>query len=137
MAYLGRYQLGQTVPLRMACEDSDGAAAAPSDAPIAKVFGASFVLAKQMPVEDLGASTGLFSYQLRLDSNFSVGQYSVTYFYKNSSFLGCEHDYFEVIAGGNDDGGVIAMQSFELAHAKFVVGKAEDGIIFSGRNPRV
>ena len=136
--WLGRYQLGQTVPLRLQCRNAASVAFLPSQPPLAKVFGASgLVRSKAMPILDRYVITGLFQLPLYLDGQFAPGLYESVYHFTDGSYYGIEVDNFEVVGGGNAAGAIVSMHWYERPHAAFVVAELETGNIFAGRNPRV
>lgn len=127
---IGRFQLGQTVMLRVKC------ASLPDDAPYARVYGPSgLVVVKQLPIEDKYATTGQFALPLYLDSSFSAGQYQVVFLYRISGALRTGQETFEIVGGGGADGGMISTYFYALPQADFVIAKRENGKITSGRNP--
>lgn len=138
--YLGRFQLGTRVPFRLQCLDGEGGSnALPDNPPWCKVWNSSgsLVASFEMPVSDRYSQTGLFLTELFLGRDYSAGQYSVTYSYRNSTYHGRQQDTFEVIAGGHADGAVVAMHFYVLPHATYVVQQLESGKIVQGRNPKV
>lgn len=139
MSYLGRYQLGQLVPLSLVTRSADRAPAVPDTAPIAKVYnsGGTLVATKKMPVVDRDAQTGLFQYPLFLGPEYATGEYMVDIGYLISASAFAETFTFEVVAGGDSDGEVIAMYFYERPHAEHIVYQVSSGRLKQGRNPRV
>lgn len=136
--YLGRFQLGTSIPLYLQCVDSAGTRALPDNPPQVKVRStSSLVLTAEMPIHKRYLITGLFLYPLFLGSSYTTGHYNVVYTYRVSSFYGIAEDTFEVVAGGNIDGQVMNMYFFHKPHADFVVYGTERGVIAQGRNPSV
>lgn len=140
--FRGRYQQGQEIPLGVLCVDEDNTPANPTTAPHMDIYlGAAQVLSgKLLPTLDPGAPggvTGLFQYNLFLGPFFSVGRHTVVYRYLVGTYLGQVVDEFEVVAGGDTDGAVIAACWFEKPHAAFVVQQLDSGQLVKGRNPRL
>lgn len=139
MSYRGRYQLGQEIPLGVLTVNASGAPSFPTTAPHMDVFSGSakVVSGKLLPVVDRGGQTGYFHYPLYLGPQFAAGRYSVVYRYLVGTYLGQVEDTFEVIAGGDDEGEVLAMHWFERPQADFVVQQLSSGKLVRGRNPRI
>lgn len=135
----GRYQLGQEVVLSVLCTDASGTPTAPTSAPHLDVFrGATKVLSGALlPSLDVGATTGLFQRSLFLGAIFSAGRHTVVYRYLVGSYLGQHTEEFEIVAGGNANGHVIAAHWYERPHAGFVVQQLDSGKLIKGRNPTV
>lgn len=137
MSYLGGYQLGDSIPLRLTCRASE-APAMPDNPPQAKVFSGTTVVASHlMPIEDRYAVTAQFAYPLFLDGTFSAGQYTVVYYYAISGTPHIETDSFDVLPGGSVNGSVVSSYFFERPQANYVVKAQEDGNVTWGRNPTI
>lgn len=137
--YLGRYQLGQSVPLRVLCRSSSQPPVDPANAPQYRVVSSSGVVATgQMPLLDPDQTGQLFQYLLFLNSTYSTGYYSVSYVYDAGNFEEVDlGDTFEVIPNGNVAGAVNSLAWYERPEAKFLIGRTDSGILYSGRNPSV
>lgn len=138
MAYRGRYELGDEPTFQIVCRDVNKTPTVPTDCPTADVWsGTTKVVNQLIPVLDRYGTTAAFQFVFKLDSRFAVGQYSVDYRYKLGATHVVETDHFEVIAGGNADGNVIAMTFYDRPHADFLVYQLDTGKIAAGRNPTV
>jgi hypothetical protein len=141
--YRGRYQLGTHVPLAVLTVNGSNVPSAPASCPRLEVRTAAGAVVfgdKPVPVQDrYGAEVDatVFAYSLFLDGRFAAGLYTATYRYTLGSYEGVVVDEFEVVAGGDGDGAVIAMHYFDRPHAKFVVMQLDGGSLVKGRNPRV
>jgi hypothetical protein len=138
ISFLGRYQLGWTVPLTLQVKDDDSAPSVPTNPPYAKVYlpdGAIF--SYEMAVVTPGAVTGVFHFPLFLGPGFTAGQTRIVYTYRVGSDYGMDEDTLEIIPGGDDEGSVVAMHWYERPQARIVVQSLENGTIVSGRNPRL
>lgn len=135
----GRYQLGQEVALTLLCTDASGTPTNPVSAPHADIFrGSTKVLSGLLfPVLDAGSTTGLFQRNVFLGNLFSTGRHQVVFRYLVGSYLGQVTDDFEILAGGDPDGAVIAAHWYERPHAGFVVQQKDSGKLIKGRNPTV
>jgi hypothetical protein len=137
--YRGRYQNGDTVPLRVLCRDAAGVPGVPPRAPQVTVWSpaGAKVRVRVMPVLDRYGQAGLFHYPLYLDGDFAPGLYRAVYNYNLGSYVGIEEDGFEVLAGGNADGAVVALHFYVRPHARFVMQSLDSGKMVQGRNPTV
>lgn len=137
--YLGRTQLGQTLPLWLQCCNASGVPTVPDDPPSVRVYaGASLVTAGEMPVHDRYQQTGLFFLPLFLGSGFTTGSCQAVFLYRVSSFYGLEAVNFDIVAGGHQDGAVTGLYYYQRPQADFLVQVlGETGQIVKGRNPQV
>jgi len=139
MKYLGRYRLGERVPLALQCVTLAGVPTWPDAAPYADVWNAAGTKIKtvRMVVVDRFRVTGLFTRRLFLGAEFAVGSCRVVYRYTTNSAVdvGQDHDYFELIGGGHADGPVISMHAFDRPGALYVVHGTAAGRLLRGRNP--
>lgn len=134
--YMGRYQLGEHVPLRV-LTNTNRAAVVPDYPPVAKVFDSSGSVRfnKRIPVSDRYGQTGLFSFRLFLDSTFATGHYSVTFTWIQGTDVGCSVGEFDIVAGGDADGAIIALHRYQTANAQFIMREMDSGELRAGRNP--
>lgn len=141
MAYLGRYQMGQTIPLYLPCHTAAKQLSLPDLPPQLKVFDASKNLVEQhlMPIEDRYVVTGWFRFPLFLGRLYSTGYYSVVYYYTTGgkTYNGLDTDCFEVVGGGDVRGAVIGTYFYDRPEARYIVQGLESGSIIKGRNPTV
>jgi hypothetical protein len=139
MGYRGRYQLGVEIPLGILTVNGSSLPSFPTTAPLVEVWSATaqVIPGRKMPVVDRFGTTGLFGLNLFLDARFSAGMYTAIYRYTVGSYQGQEEDVFEVVAGGDPAGSVIAMAYYDRPHAKFCVMQLDSGRLISRRNPRV
>jgi hypothetical protein len=136
MPYIGRYTQGGQCPLTLACVDVNGTPSLPAAAPTVQVRSDSgFIQAITLPILDRYGATGLFQYSLPLGSSYPSGRYRVTYHWTVGSFVGTTEDNFEVAAGGDAAGAIIAAQWYERPHANFLVLQTDTGTLLFGRNP--
>jgi hypothetical protein len=139
MAYIGRYQLGETLPLLAQTHDANGVAATPADVPTVKIWNSAgaLVLARKMPSIERFTQTGRFLLPVFLNGVFATDLYRAVYHYNVSTYRGLDVDYFQVIDGGNADGNVISMYFFDRPQAKYIVYQTDAGVLIQGRNPTV
>jgi hypothetical protein len=142
MAYLGRFRLGDTVPLFICCTNALGTPTFPVDSPNVKLWDPLTGLKVQsieIPVIDRYAQTGLFEGELRLSALYSnLGLWSATYTYMTADGNnGLKQDTFEIVEGGNPDGNVVSMSWYERPWANFIVQELDSGKLVQGRNPKL
>lgn len=140
MAYLGRFSLGQTVPLYLQCRNSSKAPTVPDLPPQYKVFAAGSTVpveAHLMPIEDRYVFTALFRSTQFLGRLYAVGMYQVVYNYSISGSPVAEADCFEIVGGGGNLGAVISTYFYQRPEANYVIQGLESGEILKGRNPSV
>lgn len=137
--YLGRYILGQVVPLFFWSRNGSGTPTAPADAPLATIYDSSgnTVLSLYMPIADQANTTGFFEHLLSLDSRFSVGYYDCVITASVSGTSKVAVVSFQIVAGGNVDGSGIAMHYFNSPHRDFLLLQTDTGILRKLRNPRL
>ncbi len=135
---LGRFKLGDFVPLSVLTHGAGDIVYAPAAAPTAIVYDgdgvkvASFAL----PVVDKGAVTHLFVLPLRLDSTYAVGSYSVAINYTANSIKHLHVLHFEVVGGGDAAGSIISQVFYPRPHARFLVQKTSSFTRRLTKNPR-
>lgn len=136
MAYLGRIQLGQEIVVSFAAVDAAGEAGLPDRPPRMKIFSTSSrIVSKDIPIMDRYGTTGYFSFRQFLDSNFSVGHYTVVLYYQIDTYDGLLHGTFQIVDGGHADGNIISMCYYSRPHADFCVTHLDSGKIQQRRNP--
>ncbi len=134
--YLGRFQVGQDVPLQVQCVDSNGAATLPDGAPLALVYRDSvFVRSLEVPVETDPDSLGRFRGRYTLGYGDAAGHYAVVYLYSTFGLERADSDQFEVVPGGDTSGSAIAAFDFTRPDGDFVLAHLAAGRIASGQTP--
>lgn len=126
---LGRFQLGDVVVLEVL------PGFVPDAAPVMTVKDGSDATIVTAKMAMNGGPTA-FSLPLFLGSLFAVGTFSVTYSYAVAGVTGSASDSFDVVAGGDPGGRVIAMTAYDRAEAQYVVVQMASGYLMQGRNPR-
>lgn len=140
--YLGRYQLGEDMPLPLTTVDASNLPTAPDNAPVAQIFNSSGtqVMSGRMPVMDrYGTSTActFFMLPVYLSGDYSAGLYSYVLTWNIAAAPFVETGTFEVVAGGDSNGTVIAMTFFHKPQADFVVYQTDAGKLRRGRGPKL
>lgn len=135
--YLGRFQLGDTLPLLLLTRDADDALQLPDHPPNMKIWkpDATLLRAEEMPIVEKFAQPGTFLSRVFLGTAFLVGVWTITYHYTIGSYLGLGEDIFEIMPGGNADGHIMSMYFYDRPHAAFIVQSLDSGQLVSGRNP--
>lgn len=126
---LGRFQVGDLVPMEVL------PGGVPDAAPVATVKDSmmNVMFVAKMAMNE---APDFFSLPLFLDARFAVGTFSVTYSYAVSGVLGTASDSFDVVAGGDPGGRVIAMTAYDRPEAQYIVVQMQSGYLMQGRNPR-
>jgi hypothetical protein len=143
MAYLGRNLLGHILPLSVLTVDENGTPTVPLRPPRVKVWNSAGtkIVNEDMPVHDrYGTATQKTRFMLPvfLSGEFSVGFYTVTYYYQTEAGINyIEEDSFEIVAGGHGAGPVISVAPFHMPDAEWLLYETRVGAISRGRRPRV
>lgn len=137
--YLGRFPLGREIRIPALCVNAQLVASFPTTAPELDVFGplGKIYSGLLMPVRDRSRATGLFYRQVLLNARFSTGKHQAVIRYQIGSYEGQVNHTFDIIAGGDDEGAVIAMHWYERPNGAFIVRQLDSGKIVKGRNPSV
>lgn len=88
------------------------------------------------PLDPYGAGKRLFALPVRLTATFGVGRYAIAFNYTTAdtaTWLKVSH--FDVVAGGNAAGNVIAMTYYQRPHATFLVMRTDQDQRLLARNP--
>jgi hypothetical protein len=134
--YLGRYRVGDAVPLTLQTVNTSDTATAPDRAPYAFLWSPSALVATiRMPIHAAFRTTGLFKYLLRLGHKFAVGNYNVVYRYDIASAREQHVDVFDIVDGGRHDGPILSMHTFDRPDSVFILQHVASGRILRGRNP--
>lgn len=137
--YLGRYQVGQEVPVGVLCRTSLRVPTVPDAAPWVKILDSqgSVIETHELPIVDRYNQTGWFQKLVRLGSSFGLGSYTVEITYTLSGAPHILISTFEVVAGGDLGGPVIAIYAIDRPEARYVVAQLGTGRLVQGRNPSV
>ena len=135
MAYLGRFQLGESLSLILNSRSAAEVPSAPDDAPRVDIFDGSNtkVLSLDMPIDD--STMYVFRLKLPLNATFAEGLYRVVYRYKANGAVRLHVDYFQVLAGGSSEGAPVSMFPWARPEANYVVLQTDAGKVYQGRNP--
>lgn len=137
MSYLGRYTLGQIVPLTIRSLNSSGVPTNPAAAPYARIYsGSGFVKAVRLPILDSADITGTFKANVVLNNAFSTGFYHVAIIFTVSGTVKVVHHNFEIVAGGSVDGSAIEIHYFRHPARNFLLAQTDTGRIKRLNNPR-
>ncbi len=137
---IGRFQLGDFVPLQFQSVDGSDTPTWPSSTPTIKTFAADDVTTAVETIRpgarDVQRQTGLFYYPLRLTSSYTTKPYIVTFNWTISGTTYASIAQFNVIAGGDSDGAVIGAHYVRRPEAPTVVYVVDGGKLKAVRNPR-
>jgi hypothetical protein len=136
--HLGRFRLGQVVPLLAWVRDSDDSAIAADAPPLARVFDQSGTLidAFTLPALDRYGILGLYGLPLRLGFGLEPGHFIVTYACLVGGRAFIATSVFEIVRGGDASGAVISLFASDRPEASYVLAQVTSGRILQGRNPR-
>ena len=141
MIDLGRFSLGDFVPLMLLSVDGNGLNAWPSSTPTIKTFSqddlTTAVETIRPGARDPLRATGLFYYPLRLTSSYTADKvYLVSQRWTISASTYGELLTFRVVAGGDADGAVIGAHFVRRPEANTLVYVVDGGKLKTGRSPR-
>jgi hypothetical protein len=140
--YLGRYQQGEELPLRVQCVDAAGAPADPAAVPAATVYrdGATPTLLETVALaaQLRGVEVGVFGRPHFLGPLYATaGPHKVLYRWQDAGGVAhCLPAYFTLLPGGDADGAVIALAYAERPDARYLIYQTDGGRLVRGRNPR-
>lgn len=135
--YLGRYTLGQFAPLVAVASDGAFTPGWPAAVPTFAVYdstGARVAWGKMPPLDPVRL-TGGFASSLRLSSVFAAGHYLAIVDWTLGGTAYRESIRFEVVGGGNADGGIVSLHHYRRPHADFAVGRLDSNQRIIGRGP--
>jgi hypothetical protein len=135
--YLGRFTLGQWVPLTAIATTGAMTPGWPAAAPVFSVYDGAGgrVLSGTMPPLDLARLVGSFAYLLRMNSAFDAGHYLATITFTLGGTPYSVENRWEVVAGGNADGGLVSLHHYQRPHATFILGRLDSDQRYIARNP--
>jgi len=143
--WIGRYLVGQSIPLSFCSRNASGVPTMPDAVPVAELYdsagsqvGSDIELASvdRYAVDTSGANNALFQRRFRLTSGFSAGRYSVLYKWTVSAVAYKQTACFDVLYASDADGTVIGLFGVPLGGQQGVHWDVESGKIEFGRNPR-
>lgn len=139
MMYLGRYTLGQWLPIPLDAVIGSGAAVTPTAAPTVTIYDAAWTAvesAKKIAPRDRTA-TGSFEREFYLGSDYAVGLYTARAVFASGGSNFIRLYRFEIVGGGHDDGSFIGMVFFEKPDSPHIVAQQDGGDLVPRRNPRI
>lgn len=134
---IGRYQVGDFVPVVLLTRTPDGVLHVPDDDPDIKLYrNGSLVTTTTM--EQLDPNRNVELYVLRYQPNAigvwtAVMSYDVTADMVTTTYTVVES--FTVVAGGSDVGALVAVHAMRLLEHDYLVCQADGGTLRYGRNP--
>ena len=138
---LGRFQLGQWVPLTFLSTNNVDTASWPTATPTIKTYDASDVTTVvetiRPPAHDMLRVTGLFRYMLQLGSSYAASKvYIVAATYAISGTTYGTMMQFTTMPGGDADGAVIGATFVRRPEAGVVAYVKDGGKFLAANNPR-
>lgn len=137
---LGRFQLGDFVPLSLNATTATGSPSAPSANPTAAIYDLtasppSLVDTVQMVICDRYQQTAFFQTLHRLSSSYSATKFYAVCYAWNSGTALIKTEYFSVVAGGDSDGAVIGSIGYHRPDGERVVYLRDGGKLVFSRGP--
>lgn len=138
MQYLGRKKLGEELAFPIVTTNAAGTPSFPTEAPILDVWSGTTLLLSglKMPKID-GAATGVFKLGIFLDGRFAAGHHEGVARWTISTYIGVEVLKFEITAGGDAKGAIIAMHHLEIPQERFIVAQTDAGRLFKLKRPSI
>ena len=139
--FLGRYQLGEVVPIAVLCRNRAQAKVRPDAAPLVCIYrlGSSATLACALyaSITDRAAAVSLFRLALWLDATrFPLaGHYLAVITYTSEGADQAEERHFEIVANGDELGVVTGLHAWDRPEADYLLMMTEGGSLRQGRNP--
>lgn len=136
MDWLGRKQLGQEMAVTLTAVDADDVPGWPTAAPVIDIWrGATLALSGlAMPKVD-GAATGFFRLNLFLNERFSTGYHEAVVRWVLNGWYGVAVQRFEVIAGGDARGTIIALFHHEMPQERYLIAQTDAGRLLKLKRP--
>lgn len=139
--YLGRFQLGQEVPLWVLVRDQHGVPALPTvEPPTARVYNLDtrrFVESLEMVRLKRSRLDSVYTRGLPLGRLYTPGRHAVLYRAPSGGFTGYNMAIFEVVAGGDPAGPSVASHSFPAPSGDQAIVQLGAGMLAKGSRPRV
>lgn len=136
--WLGTFQLGDTVDVRVQTKTGALVPTNPDAAPTYKIYkdaDSSTTATGSLPIQDKWGTTGVFLGNVFLDSAFSAGTFCVLVQWAISSTAGSEILTFEIVSGGDARGEVISLYPYSKRDSEFLVWQTNSGHLVTGRGP--
>lgn len=137
--YLGRYQLGDWLPINEECFTTAATEVAPTAHPTVSIYKANdtpVLDAAKLAPFDKPTRTGWFRTEVFLGSSYSTGRYHGLISWASGGSNYATQFCFDIVAGGNNSGTYIGLEHYRRPHADYVVGLLDGGTLEFRRNPR-
>lgn len=144
MQWIGRYTVGQSIPLLMCSTDASNTPTLPDAAPIAEIYDngtiqvgsdISLPIIDKYALDTSGANNCIFGLPYRLHSSFSAGRYTIIYKWTISAVEYKTVRCFDVKYASNHHGTTIGLFGVPRTTGMTVHHDLESGRIQMGRNP--
>ena len=139
MSFIGRFQLGDFVPVELWCTTLLEAIVQPDAAPTFQVVSAAGVTSAtgKIPLAKRPETNQFFYTEIPLGTAFAVGFYTIVIRYVVNTLEQAELRQFEVVPGGAASGVPIAATTFQGRNGSYVVVQTNAGQLMTFRNPRI
>lgn len=139
--YLGRFQVGQDLPLWCAVRDQHGSLALPTTTPpVADIYNLdTHAHVESVEVSRLRGSRvdSVYAMPHLLGFKYTTGRHAIVYRATAGGFTGYTISIFEVVPGGDTSGPVIALHTFSAPGGDQTMGQLGSGAIARGSRPRL
>lgn len=138
MLWLGRFQLGDFLPIPVPCRDASRVEVSPTAAPNYSIYdGTDTVIVDDLKMvpHDKPTRTGWFYAEHQLGSGFAVGRYNGLIQWASGGNAFAKEFCFEIVAGGSASGAYIGLEYQASPQARFVVGLVDSGSVEQRKNP--
>lgn len=138
--HLGRFRVGDYLPLRLVVMDAGRTPAVPDAAPTAylwKASGPTKLATLTLSVDETARTTGMFALPYLLDATFAAGNHVVVFKWAVAAVAQQRVAVFEIVAGGGSEGDVAAMHVLERPEGTWVLRQHGRGMVTAGRGPKV
>lgn len=134
--YLGRYRLGEVVPIVITAQTAGEVPTEPDACPTVIVYDSGgSVETKRMAIIDRYEVTAVFFAPVYIGAEYSTGYHTAEAWWTITNPFSKVFT-FQVIAGGHRDGPILAMGEMSFPAASYILGHTSLGRIRRFRNPR-
>jgi hypothetical protein len=128
---LGRVRRGDWIPLSFTLPSL------PDSIPVAVILNSDSAQMAALMVPAINPTGTIFSLLFQITSAFSVSNYQVFYSSVVAGQSVMQRAQFEVVAGGDSGGAVIALYSVDRQEVRSIVAQLDSGVLVLGRSPTV
>lgn len=137
--FLGSYQLGDRIALRLLTRTGAGVPTKPDSHPYARIYGedGTIALSVQLPLIQQQQITGYFHHRIGLVAPFTAQRYTVVYTWVITNTVYQSTEEFAILAGGDSTGSGITLHFFRQASADYLLMQNDQGTLKRLRSPEI